>query len=161
MQLTSIIFVFLLYISLSLNISCFTEILKYLKVLFLDTSKEKKTFTKKETRTKNMSNAEIMARSSIFNDTPKWRSEIMFEKLKEAEEKKERQEKNMELFTQTLEKLDNEDDNTIPNEEIINVVDEEPIRKRVTPPNPARKIVNRKRCNLDGNYKYIVFSSTF
>lgn len=113
---------------------------------------------KKETRTplsKNISNVEIIKRSSIFSETPKRRCDILFEKLKEEEEKKEKEVRNMELFTNTLRKLDDENDDNVPNEDIINVDDEEIIRRRVTPPKPGRKVVGRKRSNLDGNYKFI------
>ncbi|KAJ8925783.1 hypothetical protein NQ315_009633 [Exocentrus adspersus] len=124
----------------------------------VDTNKEKKTYTKKETKTsslKKIPNTEIMKRSKLFSDSPKRRCEVLFDKIKEAEEKKAKEEKAMESFNNTLETIDEEidddDTTTSKEEEIISVDDHDDfVVRRVPPPLPSRRGAGRKRNTTEG-----------
>lgn len=94
-----------------------------------------------------------MKRSKFFKDTPKKgpRSELLFDKLVEETEKKEKQEKAMSNFEKTLEEIDADEEEcqknvttTSENEYIIDVDAEEPKRRRVIPPIPGRKPINKR-----------------
>lgn len=98
-----------------------------------------------------------MQRSKLFKDSPRRgpRSEILFDKLIEESEKKEKEEKVMRDFEKTLKELDEEECATgekseKDNEEIIDIDDEEPIRKRVVPPLPGRRPINKRKNNSNG-----------
>lgn len=109
---------------------------------------------------RKLSNLDIIRRSSIFGDTPKRRCEAMFDKLKEQEEKREKEEKTIESFNRTLEKLGEDNDDAPANEDIITVDDEEFMKKRVIPPIP-RKLINRKRSNPEGILFYILYFHSY
>ncbi|CAG9813017.1 unnamed protein product [Phaedon cochleariae] len=107
--------------------------------------------TSSKPRQRKLTNAEIMKTSSLFAESPQRpsRTDIMFDKLKEQEVKRVKQEKSMESFEQTIENLDIESDDKsdedISKNEIISVDDEEIVPRRVIPPLPGRKPINRRR----------------
>lgn len=103
---------------------------------------------------KKLTNSEIMKRSKLFRDTQKKgpRSELLFDKLVEETEKKQKEEKAMTDFEKTLEQIDVDEEDAMTgneNEDIIVVETEEPKKRRVIPPIPGRKPIN-KRGNTTG-----------
>ncbi|KAJ8947265.1 hypothetical protein NQ318_014161, partial [Aromia moschata] len=93
---------------------------------------------------KKLNNEEIMKRSRLFAGQPKRRCEILFDNLKDEEEKKQKEEKVMEAFNKTLEQLNEDENDSVPSE-VANANDYSN-RRRVVPTIPRRQpIGNRKR----------------
>lgn len=110
--------------------------------------------TPKSNASKKLSNSDIMKRSKLFRDHPKKgpRSELLFDKLVEETDKKQKEEKAMTDFEKTLEQIDVDEEDAMTgneNEDIIVVETEEPKKRRVIPPIPGRKPIN-KRGNTTG-----------
>lgn len=101
-----------------------------------------------------------MQRSKLFRESPRRgpRAEALFDKLVQDTEKKEKEEKTMREFEKTLEQSDDEDNDKESktgndSEDIINIVDEEPVRRRVIPKLPGRKPINRAKKTTNGKKK--------
>lgn len=116
--------------------------------LFVVPAEPKAKSTPKSHSLRKTSNAEIMQRSKLFKDSPKRgpRSEILFDKLVEQTQKKQKEEKSMRDFEKTLEQIDEDEDRKTGNlsEDIIDIEDEEPVRRRVIPPIPGRRAINKR-----------------
>lgn len=106
-----------------------------------------------------------------FSSLRKPRAEAMFDKLLENDEKKKQQEAEMQNFEKTLPTLveNSQEDDLIIESSPVKENDENFIRRRVSPPNPAKKVGRAKRASKQGGitkrvhtgiyYKLILFRS--